>query len=68
MRRLSALVGLAAALAAGAVVLGVETHLFPGADTVVGVLGALGLGYAAKALAAFGLTRPAPPAEPPPDD
>ena len=45
MRRLSALVGLAAALAAGAVVLGVETHLFPGADTVVGVLGALGIAW-----------------------
>ncbi|HEY7521307.1 MAG TPA: hypothetical protein VIE36_23705 [Methylomirabilota bacterium] len=60
---LPALVGVVAALVAAAVVLGVETHLFPGADALFGVLGALALGYVAKALAALGLTRPAPPAE-----
>jgi hypothetical protein len=67
-RRLPALVGVAAALAAGVVVFGVQTHLFPGADALAGVLGALALGYAAKTLAALGLTRPAPPAERADDD
>jgi hypothetical protein len=63
-----ALVGAVAALVAGAIVFGVETHLFPGADALVGVLGAVSLGYAAKTLATLGLTRPAPPAEPTDDD
>ena len=60
-RWLPVLVATAAALIAVAVVLGVKTHLFPGADAVVGVLGALALGYAAKTLAALGLSRAAPP-------
>ena len=54
------LVGTGAALAAVGVVLRVPTHLFPGGDAVVGVLGALALGYAAKTLAAVGLSRRAP--------
>jgi hypothetical protein len=61
--RLPVLVGAAAALVAIAVVVGVQTHLFPGADALIGVFGALAIGYAAKTLAALGLTRPAPPTE-----
>jgi hypothetical protein len=36
----------------------IETRGFAGADTLVGVLGALAIGYTAKTLAAMGLTRP----------
>ena len=61
IRWLPALVGVAAALVAGAVVLRVETRLFPGADALLGVCGSLAIGYAAKMLAALGLSRPAPP-------
>ena len=64
MRPLSALVGAVAALVAAAMILGVETHAFPGADAVVGVLGALAIGGVARTLGALGLTRPAPPPEP----
>lgn len=64
MRQLSALVGAVAALVAAAMILGVETHAFPGADALVGVLGALAIGCVAKTLGALGLTRPAPPPEP----
>jgi hypothetical protein len=60
-RLLPALVGIAAALVAVGIVFRIESHGFPGADAVTGVLGALGIGYAAKALAGAGLTRPAPP-------
>lgn len=63
-RWLPALVGTAAALAAAALLFDVDTHLFPGADAVIGVLGALAIGYTAKTLAALGLSRPAPPDEP----
>jgi hypothetical protein len=67
-RLLPALVGIAAALVAAGIVFRVESHGFPGADAVTGVLGALGIGYAAKALAAAGLTRSAPPPERADDD
>jgi hypothetical protein len=36
----------------------IETRGFAGADTLVGVLGALAIGYTAKTLAGMGLTRP----------
>jgi hypothetical protein len=59
-RWLPPLVGTAAALVTVAVLFGVETHLFAGADALIGVLGALAIGYTAKTLAALGLSRPAP--------
>lgn len=67
-RWLPALVGVAAALVAMAVLFGVETHLFPGADALIGVLGSLAIGYTAKTFAALGLARPAPPVAPTDDD
>jgi hypothetical protein len=62
-RWLPLLVGLVATLVAIAVLLGVDTHLFPGGDALTGVLGSLAIGYGAKTLGALGLARPAPPAE-----
>jgi hypothetical protein len=67
-RWLPALVGTAAGLVALAVVSGIETHLFPGSDALVGVLGSLAIGYAGKTLAALGLSSPPAPAEPADDE
>jgi hypothetical protein len=58
MRRLALLVGIAGALTVLPVLAMIETRGFAGADTLVGVLGALAIGYTAKTLAAMGLTRP----------
>ena len=58
MRQLALLVGIAGALTVLPVVADIQTRGFPGADTLVGVLGALAIGYTAKTLVAVGLTRP----------